>query len=234
MLIDLLKSRFTTKNWDNTKSVTEEQINYILECLDISPAKTCFPGYELVVLTDSKEGKRLKEWLFYEHTWTSNGHRAIDDGKVRDYKGQYMAPLVFCFFNDLSVSRRGIIPGGEGLQETNLPCEFHRDANIFMSCMTAILAAEELGLNSGITTCHDMHEVAEHFGMPDYKCTVALGVGYALDQMELLEQDGWQTDVLEPVTNKKLGNVTANFPPGMQYKELRTTRPDIKSITKFI
>lgn len=233
MLIDLLKRRFTTKNWDYTQAVTQDQIQYILDCLNVSPVKTCYPGYEIVVLTDSEEGKRLKNWLFYEHTWTSNGYRATDNGKTRDYKGQHKAPFVFCFFNNLNVPQRGTIPGGEGLQETNLPCEPHRDANIFMSCMTAILAAEELGLNSGITTCHDEKEVADYFGMTGYKCTVALGVGYALDQMELLEQDGWYTDVLDPITNEKLGNVTANFPAG-NYKELRLTRPDIQAITKFI
>ena len=233
MLIDLLKSRFTTKNWDYSKLVTEEQVNYILECLNISPAKTCYPGYELVILTDSEEGKKLKHWLFYEHSWTSNGHRGVDNDKVRDYKGQYLAPIVLCFFNNLNVPRRGTIPGGEGPQKTNMPNEMHRDANIYMSCMTAILAAEELGLNSGITTCHDMREVAEKFGLSGYKCPIALGIGYALDQMPLLEQDGWYTDVLDPVTNEKLGNITANFPAG-NYKELRLTRPNIRSITKFI
>lgn len=233
MLIDLLKRRFTTKNWDRSNSITENQIDYILECLNVSPVKMAYPGYELVVLTDSDEGTKLKHWLFYEHTWTSNGYRATDSDGVRDYKGQYMAPLVFCFFNNLNTPRRGPFLGGAGIQETNLPNEQHRDANIFMSCMTAILAAEELGLNSGITTCHDAIEVAEHFGMPGYKCTIALGVGYALDQMELLKEDGWYTDVIDPSTNKKLGNVVANFPAG-NYKELRLSRPDIKSITKFI
>jgi nitroreductase len=234
MLIDLLKRRFTTKNWDHTKPVTEQQVDYILECLDIAPAKTAFPGYEIIALTDSDEGKKLKNWLFYDHSWTSNGYRAVDSDKDRDYKGQYLAPLVLCFFNNLNTPRRGMIPGGYGMQETNLPNEGHRDANIFMSCMTAILAAEELGLNSGISTCHDMVEVAEHFGMSGYKCTIALGVGYAIDQKEILEQDGWYTDVLDPVTNERLGNLVVNFPAGRNNKELRELRPDIKSITKFI
>lgn len=233
MLIDLLKSRFTTKNWDYSKQVSKTQIEYVLECLNLSPVKTCFPGYELIVLTDSEEGKKLKNWLFYEHTWTSNGYRGVDSGKVRDYKGQYMAPYVFCFFNNLGVPDRGLIPGGEGIQETNLPSEDHRDANIFMSCMTAILAAEDVGLNSGITTCHDVKEVSIKFGLPNHKCPIALGIGYAQDQMELLENDGWYTDVLDPITNEKLGNLTANFPAG-NYKELRLSRPDIKSITKFV
>lgn len=102
-----------------------------------------------------------------------------------------------------------------------------------MSCMTAILAAEEQGLNTGITTCHDMIEVVNKFNMPNCKCPIALGVGYALDQMALLEQDGWYTDVLDPVTKEKLGKVVANFPAG-NYKELRLSRPDIRSITKVI
>jgi nitroreductase len=233
MLIDLLKRRFTTKNWDYSKQVTDDQINYILDCLNISPIKMGVPGYELVILTDSEEGKKLKHWLYYEHSWTSDGNRAVDGKKARDYKGQYMAPLVFCFFNNLKVPRRGIIEGGNGLEETNLPNEGHRDANIFMSCMTTILAAEELGLNSGITTCHDMKEVAEHFCMSGYKCTIALGVGYALDQSELFVNDGWYTDVLDPDTGKKLGIVVANIPPGDE-KPARVARPNIKSITKFI
>ena len=234
MLIDLLKRRFTTKNWDRTNLVTQEQTDYILDCLNISPAKTAFPGYKLVILTDSVEGKKLKNWLFYEHTWTSNGYMGVDSDKERDYKGQVLAPLLLCFFNDLSVATRGLIPGGEGMQETNLPCEEHRDANIFMSCMTAILAAEELELNSGITTCHDQIEVAKKFGLENYKCPMMLGIGYALDQKEFVEQDGWCTDVLDPVTNKRIGKVAANFPAGREYKELRTYRPDIRDITQFI
>jgi hypothetical protein len=99
--------------------------------------------------------------------------------------------------------------------------------------MTAILAAEDVGLNSGITTCHDTKEVGRKFDLHNHKCTIALGVGYALDQMELLEADGWYTDVIDPATNNKLGNLTANFPAG-NYKELRLSRPDIRSITKFI
>lgn len=234
MLIDLLKSRFTTKNWDHSKTVTQEQIDYILECLNISPVKMGFPGYKLIVLTDSDEGKKLKNWLFYEHSWTSNGYRAIDsENKERDYKGQYMAPLVLCFFNDMTVPSRGTMIGAHGIQETNLPCEEHRDANIFMSCMTAILAAEELGLNSGISTCHDSLEVANHFGMPGYKCSISLGVGYALDQMDLLLKDGWCTPVLDPITKENIGHLVANIPPGPE-KPVRVTRPNIRSITKFI
>jgi len=234
MLIDLLSRRFNTKNWDHTKLVTDQQIDYILECLDISPVKTAFPGYEIIALTDSEEGRKLKNWLFYDHSWTSNGNRLIDSGNDRDYKGQYLAPLVLCFFNNCNTPHRGLIPGGYGMQETNLPSEDHRDANIYMSCMTAILAVEELGLNSGISTCHDVFEVAEHFGMPGYKCTIALGIGYAIDQTEILKQDGWYTNVIDPETNNKLGNLVINFPAGKHNKELRLTRPDIKLITKFI
>lgn len=233
MLIDLLKTRFTTKNWDHTKSVSDDQLNYILECLNISPVKQGFPGYELVILTDSIEGKKLKNWLFYDHTWTSNGRRLVDSDQDRDYKGQYLAPVVLCWFNNLTVPQRGTMIGAEGVQETNMPCELHRDANIFMTCMTAILAAEELGLNSGITTCHDMVEVAEHFGMPGYRCSMALGIGYAIDQSELLAEDGWCTDVLDPNTNQRLGRCVANIPAG-DPKPVRVTRPHIRSITKFI
>jgi nitroreductase len=233
MLIDLLKQRFTTKNWDYSKLVTNEQIDYIIDCLNISPIKMGHPGYELVILTESEEGKRLKNWLFYEHSWTSDGNRAVDGKTKRDYKGQYLAPLLFCFFNNLNAPTRGIIEGGEGLEESNLPCELHRDANIFMSCMTAILAAEEMGLNTGITTCHDMYEVSKYFGMPNHKCTMALGIGYAFDQTELLLNDGWYTDVLDPDTDENLGILVANIPAWCE-KPARVFRPDMRSITKFI
>lgn len=233
MIIDLLKSRFTTKNWDYSKTVKQQDIDYILECLNISPVKMGFPGYKIVVLTDSVEGKKLKHWLFYEHSWTSNGYRIIDSNKERDYKGQYLAPYVFCFFNNLNVPERGTMLGANGVQETNLPNYTMRDANIFMSCMTAILAAEELGLNSGISTCHDNIEVADHFGMNGYSCSIALGIGYALDQSEILEKGDWFTPISDPLTNEKIGNLVANIPPG-DLKPVRTTRPNIKSITEFI
>ena len=98
-LLDILKKRFTTKHWDCNKSVSNDQIEYITDCIYMAPSKMAAHLHKCVVITDSEEGKKIKDWLFYEETWHSDGKLGVDNqDTVRGYNGQYHAPVVIAWY----------------------------------------------------------------------------------------------------------------------------------------
>ena len=188
--------------------------------------KMGFPGYKVLMITNSEEGRKLKEWLFYEHSWTCNGDRNnYDDNYKRDYKGQYIAPILLAFLRIKELPRKGTMQGVFGPQETNLPNFEMRLANVCMAAMTAIMAAEEKGLNTGITTCHEFNDVARHFGMPDYECPMMVGIGYALDMQTDIDNMNLLIPVPDPTDPEKiLGNCFVNLPAHYP-KPVRVAKP---------
>ena len=110
-VLKILKQRYTTKLWLNAP-VTDAQLDYVLQCAYLAPSKMAHHSHKIVALTDSVEGKAIKDWLFYEHTWAWDGHPAYDipaghqSTEDRDYNGQYRAPVVLIWLSELKDSRR--------------------------------------------------------------------------------------------------------------------------------
>ena len=228
MIYDVLTKRFNTKHWDDSIEIPQQAIDYITDCLLKAPYKMAMIGYKIAFITNTEKGRAFKRWLFYDHTWNSNGVRAgrheaegvEDDGK-RDYNGQYRAPLLIAWLNPKDSPKFGEING----QQVVFPNFVERQNNIFISNTVAMLAAEESGLNTGFGSCHDHDEVASRLGFEGYSCPIVLGVGYAKDMSKDVENMNIFVPVADPKNiGKDLGTCFVNLPAHYP-KPIRTMRP---------
>lgn len=234
-ILKLLQQRYTTKLWQSTP-VNESILNYVLECAYLAPSKMAHHSHKIVAITDSAEGKAIKDWLFYEHTWAWDGYPAYDipvghqSAEDRDYNGQYRAPVVLIWLSTLKDAERIHVQ----TQVNNQPVSYHvhtpdayqQRSDIYISATTAMLAAEEQDLNTGYGVCHHPQMVAEHLGMPSYHAVVAMGMGYAADPADL------EAPVLDSV-GQPLGFCVPNTPPGEPHWN-RNDRPTQHQMIKII
>jgi nitroreductase len=215
-ILKLLQQRYTTKLWQDAP-VTDAQLDYVLQCAYLAPSKMAHHSHRIVALTNSVQGREIKDWLFYEHTWAWDGYPAYDipvghhSTEARDYNGQYRAPVVLIWLSELKDSRRVTVQKqihNEWVQYTvGTPDAYQQRSDIYISATAAMLAAEEQGLHTGYGVCHHNKMVAERLGMPTHNAVVAMGMGYASEP----------TDSEVPVLDARgqpLGFCVPNTPPG--------------------
>jgi hypothetical protein len=228
MIYDVLTKRFNTKHWDDSIEIPQQTIDYITDCLLKSPYKMAMIGYKIAFITNTENGRDIKNWLFYDHTWNSNGVRAgrhtaeeVENNGRRDYNGQYQAPLLIAWLNPKDSHKFGEMNG----QQVVFPNFTDRQNNIFISNTIAMLAAEESGLNTGFGSCHDHDEVALRLGFAGYSCPIVLGVGYAKDMSKDIENMNIFLPVSDPSNiSESLGTCFVNLPAHYP-KPIRTMRP---------
>jgi nitroreductase len=231
----LLSERYTTKLWQDTP-VSDAQLDYVLQCAYLAPSKMAHHSHKIVAITNSVQGKAIKDWLFYEHTWAWDGHPAYDipvghqSDEDRDYNGQYRAPVVLIWLSELKNARRVTVQKqihNQLLQyNVSTPDADQQRNDIYISATTAMLAAEEQGLRTGYGVCHHHKMVAEHLGMPSYHAVVAMGMGYATIS----------THLEVPVLNDQgepLGFCVPNTPPGAAHWN-RDDRPSFQAMMQII
>ena len=198
----------------------------------MAPSKMAAHLHTCVVITDSAEGKKIKDWLFYEETWHSNGTVGVDNqNTVRGYNGQYHAPVVIAWLNPKTAPKNVTIVYNGIPTNVNRPDFQQRHNDIFLSSMAAVLAAEEQGLNTGFGSCHDHASLAEKLGFPDHECPIVVGVGYAKDMTELEQEHG----VLIPIYDQSnrehiLGYDATNFVIGHTGNQNRNEKPEKSTI----
>jgi nitroreductase len=230
-VLKILKQRYTTKLWLDTP-VTDAQLDYVLQCAYLAPSKMAHHSHRIVAITNSAEGKKIKDWLFYEHTWAWDGYPAYDipvghqSKEARDYNGQYRAPVVLIWLSELKDARRITVQKqihNEWVQYTvGTPDAYQQRSDIYISATAAMLAAEEQGLNTGYGVCHHPKMVAEQLGMPSYCAVVAMGMGYPADtadsEVPVLDAEGHQ-----------LGLCVPNTPPGNPHwnRDDKPTQPQM-------
>jgi nitroreductase len=215
-ILKLLQQRYTTKLWQDAP-VTDAQLDYVLQCAYLAPSKMAHHSHRIVALTNSVQGREIKDWLFYEHTWAWDGYPAYDipaghhSTEARDYNGQYRAPVVLIWLSELKDARRVTVQKqihNEWVQYTvGTPDAYQQRSDIYISATAAMLAAEEQGLHTGYGVCHHNKMVAERLGMPTHNAVVAMGMGYASEP----------TDSEVPVLDARgqpLGFCVPNTPPG--------------------
>ena len=227
MLRDVLSKRFTAKHWDD-RPVDQLLINYILDCVYLAPSKMAAHLHKIIVLTDSPEGKKIKQWLYYGHTWHNNGQQGIEDtDTITGFNGQYIAPIVLAWLNPKSTPESTSVVYNGVTTNVNLPSFEQRQNDIFLSSMCAMIAAEEQGLNTGFGSCHDHQQVADKLGFFDFKCPIIVGIGYAKDMSDVEHIDGNLIAIFDPVNpTKQIGiDATNCFPGGIESPNRRNKPP---------
>ena len=156
MLKELLEKRTTTKWWSD-KIVEKDKLDYVLNCVRRTPSKQLKYNFKVLIFDESKKCKEIKDWLYWEHTCCLNKVRGAKGEGLRRYNGQVLAPIVLAWAsekNDLEVIE-----------------------DIMVSSTIALLAAEEVGLNTGFNGCLESKELGQKVGEPHVH--MLLGLGYA-------------------------------------------------------
>ena len=156
MLKELLEKRTTTKWWSD-KPVEKDKLDYVLNCIRRTPSKQLKYNFKVLIFDESKKCKEIKDWLYWEHTCCLDKVRGAKGEGLRRYNGQVLAPIVLAWASekdDLEVIE-----------------------DIMVSSTTALLAAEEVGLNTGFNGCLESKELGQKVGEPHVH--MLLGLGYA-------------------------------------------------------
>tara|TARA_B100000214_G_C23643206_1_gene479405 strand:- start:11 stop:604 length:594 start_codon:yes stop_codon:yes gene_type:complete len=156
MLKDLLKTRVTTKWWSD-KIVEDDKVEYVLDCIRRAPSKQLNYNFKVIIFDESKRCKEIKNWLYWEHTYCLNKIRGGKGEGLKRFNGQVLAPIVIAWAsekNDLEVIE-----------------------DIMVSSTTALLAAEEIGLDTGFNGCLEAKELGQKIGEPYVH--MLLGMGYS-------------------------------------------------------
>ena len=235
-ILTLLQQRYTTKLWQD-KPVTDTQLDYVLQCAYLAPSKMAHHSHKIVALTDSVEGKAIKDWLFYEHTWSWDGYPAYKvpkdhvSAEQRDYNGQYRAPVLLIWLSELKdggrVQVHTQIKDQKIQYHVTVPDADQQRSDIYISATAAMLAAEELGLNTGYGVCHDSRTVAERVNMSGYHAVVVLGMGYPQPVSDNLDQPVLNVD------GHTVGVSVPNTPPGAPHWN-RDARPNLHHMVTVI
>jgi hypothetical protein len=165
MINDLLKKRFTTRFWDNSKEVPYELIQSVLQDVYDSPRKNGDAKIIVKVLTPSDAGEKMKDELL-KLSWCRDGDKgAIDNtGPIR-VQGQFTAPYVLLF----------------GTKE-EVDYDQHNVANATLQTTIAMVSAEEKGLNTAYCQCIEPDESLE--SDVNFFVMSGLGIGYAATPIE--------------------------------------------------
>jgi nitroreductase len=166
-----LESRASVREYGN-KTLTKEEINYILSCAGTAPSAGNLEAWDVIVVTDEETKQALAEAAFGQ-----------------DHVEQAPVIFVVCANYVRSMSRygkRGILYGLE-------------DATI--ACTYMMLAAHAKGIRSCWTGAFDDDEVREILGLPQHIRPIsllALGKGHPpaqrtgrMDIGEHVHQEMW-------------------------------------------
>jgi nitroreductase len=203
MINDLLRKRFTAKWWED-RAVKDEDLDTILECAYSVPSKQTRFNYKIYVFTDSPEGKELKEWFYWENTACLDTIRGKQGTGLRRYNGQVLAPIYIVW-----IANNSDLDG--------------RD-DCIVSASIAMLAAEELGLQTGFCGCIGPDEIKEKLQI-EGKAVISLGIGYAIpDDLEMRKvyKDG-----------EEMGFDLSNSNPNFKKHHTRIRKPSFQNLIKI-
>lgn len=214
MLKEHLKHRFTAKWWD-PKPVEPEKINAVLEAAYLAPSKQGVYRYEILVVTDSEEGKKFKQWLYDENTWCFEGALTKDGADDKRFNGQVLAPVLLLYLSKKE--------NHNDLEDLNL----RNRVDTIVSATTAMCAAAELGLATGFNATFNGAEISKYLHRSDVVCTMMLGLGYATADQRvrrgIYDQSG-----------KRIGYDYSNTDPELEIDINRTQKPKFNDLIKFL
>ncbi len=170
MLKDLLEKRFTAKHWSNNP-VDKEKLDYVLDCAYLSPSKRSSYDYEILVLDNNPKAKEIKDWIYWENSWCYKGERApegVDGTPDRRYNGQCQAPVVLIW--------QGIMEKVSYSRYTPRIDEPDLCRDMAVSASIAMMAAEEVGLHTGIQSCFEEVALTNKLGKKGFSYLI-LGIG---------------------------------------------------------
>lgn len=203
MIIDLLKKRFTAKWWED-RVLKPEDLDTVLECAYNIPSKQTKYNYKIYVFTDSDKGKELKQWFYWDNTACLDTVRGKQGEGLRRYNGQALAPIYLVWIaNSSDTSTRD---------------------DCVVSASIAMLAAEELGLQTGFCGCIGPEEIREKLQV-EGEAVISLGIGYAIPD-DLETRKVYKDD-------EEVGFDISNSDPNLKRHHNRARKPSFQNLIKI-
>jgi hypothetical protein len=184
-------------------AIETEKLNEVIDCAYLAPSKQGKFEYTLYVISNSVEGKALKEYMFWEDTFCLDNVRGKQGPGLRRYNGQVNAPVVLVWLANKK---------NPGLNvSTNENDSWRVRDDCIVSATMALCAAEAIGLQTGFCGCIDHLALASKItGTPinqlNQIAVVSLGIGYGYFEpgyQKSVYQDGVYP-VAHPNTQLKL------------------------------
>jgi nitroreductase len=204
MILDLLQNRFTAKWWQD-QPISASDLATILKSVFLAPSKQSKYNYKIYMFTDSVEGKKLKEWFYWENTACLDKIRGKSGEGLRRYNGQVLAPIYLLWVAD-----------NENL-ETRDDC--------MVSATVTMLAAEELGLQTGFCGCIGPNEIKEKLNISG-TAVVSLGIGHAIPDTKESRKVFKQ--------GKEMGFDLSNTLPALKNYHVRKNKPSFDNLIKIV
>ncbi|MFD2872838.1 NAD(P)H-dependent oxidoreductase [Mucilaginibacter ximonensis] len=92
-LLDKLNWRYATKKFDETKKVSQEQLNSLLHAVQLSPSSAGLQAYRIIVVSDPEIKARLREASYGQQQLTTSSHVlvfAAETGLDGEYVKNYI------------------------------------------------------------------------------------------------------------------------------------------------
>lgn len=175
----LLRKRSTVRVWDHSKPIAKSKIDYIKQCIELTPTcnNECF--YTVLFITN----REIIQKLYHDITYCYEGDNRPEGVKkvampipeqdlgnpmVKRLNGQVNAPLLLAF--------------AAVVDQEPVFCSIGKEQCLFSGGI-AMLAAEAKGLDTGCCNCYDTELANQVLGISGrYNIELLMGIGY---------KDGW-------------------------------------------
>ena len=191
-ILNALKTRYSTKEFDSTKKLTEEQISQIEDLLQLSPSSTNIQPWHFIVATTDEGKKRIAKG--------TGGFFSFNEEKVLDAS----AVVIFASQVDLTEEylnkvldkeeKDGRFPKAEFKEQNHggrsIFANMHKydykdyqqwtDKQVYLNLGNFLLGVASLGLDAIAMEGLDMKVLDEEFGLREkgYTSSVVVAVGY--------------------------------------------------------
>ncbi|MFI3208745.1 MAG: oxygen-insensitive NAD(P)H nitroreductase [Eubacteriales bacterium] len=191
-ILNALKTRYSTKEFDNTKNLTEEQISQLEELLQLSPSSTNIQPWHFVMATTEEGKKRIAKG--------ASGFFSFNEAKVLDAS----AVIVFASQVDLTEKQLlnvldkeeadGRFPQEEFKEQNHgarsIFANMHKydykdfqhwaDKQVYLNLGNFLLGVATLGLDAIAMEGLDLKVLDEEFGLREkgFTSSVVVAVGY--------------------------------------------------------
>jgi hypothetical protein len=185
------------RNWDLTKLVTDETVNWLMEVGYSTPTKQNLNTFDIVCIKDrsviQQFAKCARNPDYNYELLPDSIKKDLENGRLQN--PQTDANLLFLFFtrpqertSDIRQQREGGLP--EELQKWRSNTNF--EMGIAASAIG--IAATSIGMRTGFCRCifHDIlpQDILDKYNLNKYNLEVMLGVGYPLYKNHASHNDG--------------------------------------------
>jgi nitroreductase len=177
---NLLTKRFATKQFDITKKVSEEDLQYILECARLSCSSLNIQPWLITVVTNPEIRAKIGEASFGQPQVTAASHLLVISA-VKDEvsRAQLVANDIRSVAGDEAAQKYLQTVLGAGARVTPEIKQAWLQKQTYLTLQAMILAAADRDIDSCPMEGFDSIKVAEILGQTDAVPTTMLPIGYA-------------------------------------------------------